>query len=233
MEFYLHGILSTGDGVIILAQNKQSLAVGKVISNSSPQNLESVLVNIMVSMIKTVPPLEGKCLWWPKSLIAKPVRLALTNPNTLHAPETSSQTLPVPVSELPTNGEEDRILNYGLQILQLGVFLMQLDDTEREGDGQRMMRNWKMLLLFNRAAKRGKKYAYEAMRLITNCHALYSEKKSHRIINGMFVNPSGGEGNNYANDLKQEHIVKANKVSLSDLRGNKTLKAVTRSTQAS
>jgi len=32
---------------------------------------------------------------------------------------------------------------------------MQIDDTEREGDGERMMRNWKMLMLFNRSRGKG------------------------------------------------------------------------------
>ena len=44
---------------------------------------------------------------------------------------------------------------------------MQIDDTEREGDGERMMRNWKMLMLYNRSRGRGTKCAFEAMRLIT------------------------------------------------------------------
>ena len=98
-----------------------------------------------------------------------------------------------------------------------------------------MMRNWKLLMLFNRSRKRGKKYAIEAMRLITNCRALYTPKLAHRIIHGMIVNPKGGGGggNNYANDLKQEHIVKGHKVMLHHLRGNKTLKAVTRLTSTS
>lgn len=39
-------------------------------------------------------------------------------------------------------------------------------------------------------------------------------------------------GNNYANDLKQEHIVKCNKAVLQGLCGNKTLKAVTRLTKS-
>ena len=55
---------------------------------------------------------------------------------------------------------------------------------------------------------------------------------AHRVIHGQFVNRKGGQGNNYANDLKQEHIVKANKAVLRGLCGNKTLKAVTRSTKS-
>ena len=77
---------------------------------------------------------------------------------------------------------------------------MQIDDSESEGDGERMMRNWKMLMLFNRSRGRGTKYAFEAMCLITNCRALYTPKMAHRIIHGMFGNPKWGEGNNYPND---------------------------------
>ena len=83
-----------------------------------------------------------------------------------------------------------------MQLIQLGVFLLQLDDTEREGDGERMMRNWKLLMLYSRSRKRAKKYAFEAMRLITNCYALFSEKMAHRVIHGQFVNPKGRQGTN-------------------------------------
>ena len=226
--------------MILLTTEKQSMAVGKVLqmdSNQASKDPESLLhVHIIMPFVKTVPALDGKSLKWPKKLIAKPVRIAANpeNHTSLNSsPQEASKPLPSPVTDLPANGQDDRVFNHGLQVLQMGVFLMQLDDTEREGDGERMMRNWKVLLLFNRASKRGKKYAFEAMRLITNCRALYSEKMAHRIIHGMFVNPKGGEGKNYADDLKQEHLVNGNKVVLHDLRGNKTLKAVTRSTQAS
>ena len=55
---------------------------------------------------------------------------------------------------------------------------------------------------------------------------------SHRIIHGQFVNPKGGDGKNYANDLKMEHIICDNKVVLGDLKANKTLTAVQRNSQA-
>ena len=100
---------------------------------------------------------------------------------------------------------------------------MQLNDTEREGDGDRSLINWKMLMLYFRCRPRGMEYAYEAMRFITCVKALYSEKTFHRISHGQFVNPRGGEGNNYANDLKMEHCIQG------AMQGNKTLKAVQRS----
>lgn len=163
-------------------------------------------------------------------MIAKPVKVLLTTPQS----SPSSPSLPSPVSDLSPHlkDKNDRVLNYGLQVLQLGIFKLQIDDTEREGDGERMLRNWKMLMLFSRSRPRGGKYAFEAMRFITYCRALYTKKMAHRIMHGQFVNPKGGNGNNYANDLKQEHLVKCNKVVLQGLCGNKTLKAVTRVTKS-
>ena len=52
---------------------------------------------------------------------------------------------------------EDHVFNYGLQVMQMGMFFIQIDDTEREGDGERMMRNWKMIMLYTRDAQDDKK----------------------------------------------------------------------------
>ena len=52
------------------------------------------------------------------------------------------------------------------------------------------------------------------MRFITCIKGLYTEKIAHRVLHGQFVNPKGGEGSSYANDLKMEHLVGDNKVSL-------------------
>lgn len=70
------------------------------------------------------------------------------------------------------------------------------------------------------------------MRFLTCTRALYTEKTAHRVIHGQFVNAKGGEGNNYPNDLKMEHIVRNNKAILKGLCGNKTIKAVERCSKA-
>ena len=160
---------------------------------------------------------------WPVAMLA-----LYTPPGT--APEQHGRNV---VSSTPTDIQDDRLFNYGLQVLQLGVMLMQLNDTEHEGDGNRSLINWKMLMLYFRCRPRGMKYAYEAMRFITCIKALYSEKTSHRILHGQFVNASGGEGKNYANDLKMEHCIQDNKQSMRAMRGNKTLKAVQRASSSS
>ena len=112
------------------------------------------------------------------------------------------------------------------------TLLMQLNDTEGEEDGERSLINWKMLLLYFRSRPRGKTYAFEALRFITCVKGLYTEKIAHRVLHGQFVNAKGGEGSNYANDLKMEHLVGDNKVSLRGLCGNKLLKAVQRCSTA-
>ena len=37
--------------------------------------------------------------------------------------------------------QDDHILNYGIWIIQFGLIMMQLNDTENEGDGERAVRN--------------------------------------------------------------------------------------------
>ena len=178
------------------------------------------------------------CVSWPENL------LALCSSNTAHNKNNREQPQPqprpttkpeAPLSDRPPEeaAKDDRVLNYGLQVIQLGVLLMQLHDTEKEGDGERNIRNSKLLMLYFRSRGRGMKYAYEMMRFLTCVKALYSEKVAHQITHGQFVNWRGGEGRNVANDLKTEHLVKNQKTVLKDLVANKTLQAVERGTGAS
>ena len=80
----------------------------------------------------------------------------------------------------------DRVINYGLTCVQLGIMLMQLNDTEKEGDGQRCLINWKLLMLYFRSRNQGMKYALEAMRLLTCTKALFIEQIAHTIIYGQY-----------------------------------------------
>ncbi|XP_078365968.1 uncharacterized protein LOC144650183 isoform X2 [Oculina patagonica] len=190
--------------VVVMVQREQEkygiLGVGKVcqISTSHPPHLVPVLVAFVqpeASATFTV----GQVVLWPQHLLAVYGERISEEPTHVEPPS--------PVSSIPTSSTEDRRMNYGLQIMQLGVLLVQLNDTEAEGDGLRSLRNWKLLMLFFRSRSRGMKYAFEAMRFITFVQALYSERMAHRILHGQFINAKGGNGNNYSNDLKMEHEV--------------------------
>ena len=137
------------------------------------------------------------------------------------------------MNTLENKESSDHVTNYARQVIQMGLMLMNLNDTEREGDGECIIINWKVLLLYFRARKRGQKYAYEAMRFLSHVKALFSEKMAHRATHGRVLNHLGGTGRNVANDLKQEHYVKKNKKLITKLGAQKTLKAVSRVTGAS
>ena len=217
--------------VVILLQKSEDykvLAVGKIIEVDAHISVPEKHVPVFVASIEECASgilAPGSAVFWPTDLIA-----VYKSPTmeTAEISQPSNSNLNSNISDIPPGSEEDCYLNYGLQIIQLGMFLMQLNDTEAEGDGGRSLINWKMLLLYFRSRPRGKKYAFEAMRFITCVKGLYTEKIAHRVLHGQFVNPKGGEGSNYANDLKMEHLVGDNKVSLRALCGNKILKAVQR-----
>ena len=170
---------------------------------------------------------------WPRLWIAVPGKPPSTTQPSSQVNETIGQENPTSSSLQDQHHPEDRLFNYASQCIQMGVILMQLNDTAKEGDGMRSIINWKLLLLYFRARKRGTKYAFQAMRLLTYVKALCSEKMAHRIIHGQFVNLKGGQGKNNENDLQMEMLIKNHKVMLRGMCGNKTLKAVERSTRAS
>lgn len=219
-----------GAVVILLhrSQDYKVLGVGKVVEIDSHVSVPEKHVPVFVASIEACASgilVPGSVVFWPTEL------LAVYGPPTMENTERSQNDSPQPqttISEIPPGSEEDRYLNYGLQVIQLGMMLMQLNDTEAEGDGERSLINWKMLMLYYRSRPRGMKYAFEAMRFITCVKGLYTEKMAHRVLHGQFVNPKGKEGKNYPNDLKMEHLVGDNKVSLRGLCGSKTLKAVQR-----
>ena len=231
----ISGIVFSGTIVIMLQRSLEYtvLGVGQVV-NVDVEGSQVPDNNIPVHVASVEPCasgilVPGQVVFWPFDMLAvyRP-----PNPPSHYSdrlpPAQEEQNCTSTISNIPNGSPEDCQLNYGLQVIQLGMMLMQLNDTEREGDGDRSLINWKMLMLYFRCRPRGMKYAYEAMRFITYIKAIYPEKTAHRILHGQFVNPRGGEGNNYANDLKMEHCIQDNKLSMRGMRANKTLKAVQR-----
>lgn len=225
--------VATGQVVVIVQRQVGEggydiLGVGKVVQSTTAHSSDLIPVLVAFTEPKASEMFSvGQVVLWPKAL------LAIYGERIQKEPAATSVEPPSPISSIPTNCTEDRRMNYGRQVMQLGVFLMQLNDTEAEGDGERSIRNWKVLMLYFRARPRSMKYAFEAMRFLTFTKALYSERMAHRVLHGQFVNPKGENGNNYANDLKMEHEVRNDKAVLKGMCGNKTLKAVQRSTSCS
>ena len=96
----------------------------QVLSDCAPVHvvsIESCATDILV---------PGQLVLWPIAM------LTLYTP-----PGTAQDQNGRNVSGIRSDSQDDRLLNYGLQVLQLGVMLMQLNDTECEGDGARSLIN--------------------------------------------------------------------------------------------
>lgn len=83
----------------------------------------------------------------------------------------------------------DGVFNYSSAVLNDGLLLLELRDGIHEGDGQRVVRCWKFMLLHWRYAKHTK-YSLEALHLLAAVNATATERIAHEIVWGRFINPN-------------------------------------------
>lgn len=99
------------------------------------------------------------------------------------------------------------VFNYSSAVLNDGLLLLELRDSIREGDGVRVLRCWKFMLLYWRYAGHTK-YCLEAFRLLGSVSATATPRIAHEIVWCRFINSRGGPGNNIhvPVDLFMEHL---------------------------
>ncbi len=98
-----------------------------------------------------------------------------------------------------------------------------------EGDGDRIVRNWKFFLLHLFAdGQSSVKYAMEALYLQLQQHCLLTPKQAYQQRWNRSVNNRGGIGKNVALDLDLEHDNNYCKVALKKIGSNLTENAITR-----
>ena len=95
--------------------------------------------------------------------------------------------------------------NYSSKLLSMGLLAWNFEDAIREGDGDRIIRMWKFLLLFFKQAGKGK-YGIEATRLLADVHVNLSADKRYELRWNRTCNIQGGLGNNKPLDLSLEHL---------------------------
>lgn len=78
-------------------------------------------------------------------------------------------------------------------------------DAIKEGDGNRLMRCYKVVLLFMYKFKHTK-YAYVLLLLFAKLYALLPEKEAESLIHNRFVNKKRKKGGNIPLDLHMEHF---------------------------
>ena len=133
--------------------------------------------------------------------------------------------------ELHEPEKEDHVFNYACVRLSLGMFLRNFNDAVQEGDGERIIRCWKFLLLIYKSLNHHK-YALASLHLIAKVNATLTPQKAHSLVWNRTVNNRGGAGKNISLDLRMEHIVHLHKEMLSNLGVNLTPEAALRCSKA-
>lgn len=125
--------------------------------------------------------------------------------------------------------KNDDIYNYNCAFLEDGLFFLNFLDAVSEGDGLRIMRQYKYLLMSFRAdGQQSSKYALECLYQSFLVNSLLCRRDAERFVWNTSVNTFGGKGNNIALDLDMEHSNRFVKQAIRNLGPNITGMAVSR-----
>lgn len=119
----------------------------------------------------------------------------------------------------------DGIFDYTSAVLNDGLLLLEFKDTIREGDRPRILRVWKVLLVYFWRA-RHKNYKLEAFHLLSMVNATASPKFAAQLTWGRVVNIRGGQGPNMPLDLAMEHLNRTLKYFVPNLGANVSEKTI-------
>lgn len=108
---------------------------------------------------------------------------------------------------------------------------MEFRDAWGEGDGERIIRCWKIFMPHFKAAGHTK-YALQALRLQMQVHVTLSPNLAHQVMWNRFVNVRGGLGRNIPCDLHNEHVNKLLKHIIVNMGPNLTEKALQRAARS-
>ena len=125
---------------------------------------------------------------------------------------------------------DDGVVSYACELLTLGLIWHGFHDATKEGDGDRIIRYWKLLLILFKAAGR-RNYSLEALYLLQQCQQL-SDRHREQLIWGRTVNTIGRQGCNIACDLHMEHLNRRVKNGIRHLGANITGPAILRTGQS-
>lgn len=135
---------------------------------------------------------------------------------------------------VPDEKKPDHLFNYHRGKLVLGLLLMDINDAVREGDGQRLMTLYRIVLpiyYVNGCTK----YVYTTLLLLVKLKAILSEAQAFCLTWNRFCNKHGRKARNIPLDLRLEQLNNLLKGFLKSLGANlkeKNAQRIARSLQA-
>ena len=94
---------------------------------------------------------------------------------------------------------------YTKEVISLGLFYEEYEDSVREGDGSRVLRCLKYLLPIFKGTNH-KNYSLEVLYTLYQYYYILSPREAEEMLWCRFVNVSGLPGKNIAADLHMEHL---------------------------
>ena len=159
----------------------------------------------------------------------------------LENPTTSVKTLANKVIEafirLPNMSDQatvdsgDGVYSYAVEVLSMGLLWHGFHDAIKEGDGDRILRYWKFLLVIFKST-RHKNYAKESVILLHQYYYQLSDRQKMQLLWSRCVNTQGRQGCNIPCDLYMEHLNRRFKTVLRGMGSNKSPARVQRAGQS-
>ena len=144
-----------------------------------------------------------------------------------HSPPVSIQEQTL-LTEIHDDVVQDDMYNYQKALLDYGMVILNFFDAISEGDGDRVIRNWKFLLLYLYHDKGSYKYALEGLYLLFQINALLSPKAAYQLIWNRFSKRKNKMGGNIPLDLALEFINRVFKDVVKKLGPNASEKSINR-----
>lgn len=116
-------------------------------------------------------------------------------------------------------GSEDLVHLYAKELLSLCLLWHGYHDSIREGDGERILRYWKFLLIIFKVSNKYN-YAKEAVNLLLQYYYILSERQKSELLWNRCINTRGAPGANIPCDLHMEHLNRRLKTVLRNLAAN-------------
>ena len=120
------------------------------------------------------------------------------------------------------------MLSYQMALLDYGMLIINFWDGISEGDGEQVIRCWKIFLLYLKHHGALSKYALEALYLMFQIDTLLSPRSSHHLMWNRFVKNKQGPGGNIPLDLQLEFYNKLVKEAIKKLGPNASKKSLDR-----
>ena len=119
----------------------------------------------------------------------------------------------------------DDMYNYQCSLLEYLMLWRNFTDVVSEGDGARIIRCWKLFLLYLKAdGSSSRKYCLEGLYLLFQIKCLMSPREAYCLIWNRSVKRKNGLGGNIPLDLAMEHFIRIVKLLKKKLGPNQTNK---------